>query len=124
MPSPKDIAAIRRLAEQAAEIAALPIQDEKRRLWRRLNGLQPERPMVMIDQVCWNEMTIGDELTLVCEDPECRGYEDWLRKTLYQWRHFPVDMVVEPFVRVHKAIVNTGLGVRAEETIAVGDPTN
>ncbi|MBM3496753.1 MAG: hypothetical protein FJX72_20895 [Armatimonadetes bacterium] len=80
--------------------------------------------MVMMDQVCWNEMQIGDELTLTCEDAECRGYEDFFRKTLYQWRHFPVDMVVEPFIRIHKAIVNTGVGVRVEETVAVGDPTN
>ena len=45
-------------------------------LWRKLNGLKPERPMVMIDQVCWNEMNVDDELTLRCEDPECRGYEE------------------------------------------------
>ncbi|MEI7904624.1 MAG: hypothetical protein WCI43_04325, partial [Candidatus Firestonebacteria bacterium] len=25
----------------------------------------PGRPMVMIDQVCWNEMNVNDELTLV-----------------------------------------------------------
>jgi hypothetical protein len=80
--------------------------------------------MVMIDQVCWNEMDIGDELTIRCEDPECRGYEGFLRRTLFQWRHFPVDMVVEPFVRVYKAIHNTGLGVGAREDIAVTDPTN
>jgi len=44
------------LAEKQAEVAALPIQEAKRALWRKLNALQPVRPMVMIDQVCWNEM--------------------------------------------------------------------
>ena len=120
----KDRDIIRNLAAETAEIAALPIQEEKRRLWRQLNGLQPERPMVTIDQVCWNEMNVNDELTLVCEDPECRMYEDFLRRQLYQWRHFPVDMVVEPFVRVPKAIGNTGFGVGAKEHVAVSDPTN
>jgi hypothetical protein len=124
MPSSQDRAVVRELAAQAAEIAALPAQEEKRRLWRCLNGLRPERPMVMIDQVCWNEMDIGDQLTLRCEDPECRGYEGLLRRTLFQWRHFPVDMVVEPFVRVPKAVGNTGFGVGAREDIAVTDPTN
>lgn len=124
MPTPKDTAVIRELAREVAEIAALPIQEEKRTLWRRLNGLKPVRPMVCIDQVCWNEMEIGDELTLVCEDPECRGYELWMRRTLFQWRHFPVDMVVEPYVRVYKAIHNTGFGVHVSEHVAVGDPTN
>jgi hypothetical protein len=107
-----------------AEIAALPVQEEKRRMWRRLNGLKPERPMVMIDQVCWNEMNIDDELTLRCEDPELRGHEWSLRSVLFQWKHFRVDMVVEPFVRVPKAVGNTGFGVGAQEEIAVGDPTN
>jgi hypothetical protein len=124
MLSNQDRDTIRRLAAETAEIAALPIQDEKRRLWRQLNGLQPERPMVTIDQVCWNEMNVNDELTLTCEDRECRMYEDWLRRQLYQWRHFPVDMVVEPFVRAPKAIGNTGFGVGAKEHVAVSDPTN
>ncbi|MFH1571632.1 MAG: hypothetical protein ABIL09_26825 [Gemmatimonadota bacterium] len=124
MVTQKDKSIIRELAAQTAEIAALPVQEEKRRLWRRLNALEPERPMVMADQVCWNEMVLGDELTLRCTDPECRGYENALRLTLYQWRHFPVDMVVEPFVRVHKAIHNTGFGIGAREQTAVTDPTN
>jgi hypothetical protein len=124
MPGVQDIAIIRELARQVAEVAALPVQEEKRRLWRKLNGLKPERPMVMIDQVCWNEMNVDDALTLQCEDAECRGYEWALRSTLFQWRNFPVDMVVEPFIRVPKAIANTGFGIRVQEDIAVGDPTN
>lgn len=124
MPGIRDRDIIRQLAAETAGIAALPVQEETRRRWRRLNGLRPERPMVTMDQVCWNEMNVDDELTLACEDPECRNYEDWLRRQLYQWRHFPVDMVVEPFVRVPKAIGNTGFGVAVKERIAVGDPTN
>jgi hypothetical protein len=124
MPNPSDKRIIHELAKEVAEIAALPVQEEKRRMWRKLNGLKPERPMVLIDQVCWNEMNVDDELTLRCEDPECQQYENYLRMTLYQWKHFPVDMVVEPFVRVPKAIHNTWLGVGAEEDIAVTDPTN
>jgi hypothetical protein len=102
---------IRRLAAEVAEIAALPVQEERRALWRRLNALEPARPMVMIDQVCWNEMNVADELTLQCEDPECRQYEERMRRLLYQWNHFRVDMVVEPFIRVSKAIKNSGFGI-------------
>lgn len=35
-----------------------------------------------------------------------------------------MDMVVEPFIRVPKAIVNTGFGIQTEEDILVSDPTN
>ncbi len=119
-----DVRVIHELAAQVAEIAALPVQEEKRALWRRLNACRPERPMVMIDQVCWNEMNLDDELTLRCEDAECRRYEEFLRRTLYQWAHFPVDMVVEPFVRVPKAVYNSGLGIGVLEHTAITDPTN
>ncbi len=120
----KDRAIVRELAARLAEIAALPVQNEKRAMWRKLNALKPVRPMVMIDQVCWNEMNVNDELTLHCLDPECRRYEEQLRRTLFQWNHFPVDMVVEPFICVPKAIENSGYGIGVSETIAVGDPTN
>jgi len=124
MPNTSDREIIRGLAAQLAEIAALPVQEQKRQMWRNLNGLRPDRPMVMADQVCWNEMNVNDELTLLCEDPECRGYESMLRMTLYQWNHFRVDMVVDPFIRIPKAISNTGFGVGMVEETAVTDPTN
>ncbi|MGI5817101.1 MAG: hypothetical protein ACOX9R_03270 [Armatimonadota bacterium] len=124
MPNRHDLNVLRELATQVAELAALPVQEQTRQLWRALNALDPVRPMVMIDQVCWNEMEADDELTLRCEDAECRGYETVLRRVLYQWRHFAVDMVVEPFIRVPKAIHNTGFGVERQEEIAVTDPTS
>jgi len=124
MMNKKGLAIVRELAERVAEIAALPVQGQKRLLWRKLNARKPARPMVMIDQVCWNEMNVGDELTLMCADAECRGYEDQLRRMLFQWKHFPVDMVVEPFIRVPKAIRNSGFGVLIHEETAVTDPTS
>lgn len=124
MVTDDDKTILRELAAQTAEIAALPVQEQTRQLWRRLNALQPVRPMVMIDQVCWNEMNVNDELTLRCEDAECRGYEWTLRMQLYQWHHFRVDMVVEPFLRVNKAVRNTGFGFGALDEAAVTDPTN
>jgi hypothetical protein len=119
-----DTAILRELASRVAEIAALPAQEEKRRLWRKLNALEAERPMVMIDQVCWNEMDLGEELHLKCADPECQTIEETLRRTLYQWAHFPVDMVVEPFIRIPKAIHNSGFRIEVHELLAETDPTN
>ena len=124
MPNNHDREIIRRLAAETAEIAAMPVQEETRRLWRQLNGLQPERPMVTMDQVCWNEMNVNDELTITTEDPVCQIHEGWMRRQLYQWKHFPVDMVVEPFVRVPMAIGNTGFGIGIKEHTAVLDPSN
>ncbi len=122
MVNNRDRDTIGKLASRVAEIAALPLQEEKRDLWRKLNALEPVRPMVAVDQVCWNEL--GDDLAVSCQGPDCRGYEGQFRRTLFQWRHFPVDMLVEPFVRVHKAARNTRFGIGVEEDVAVSDPTN
>ena len=51
--SESDRKIIRRLASRLSEIAALPIHDEKRGLWRELNGLRSVRPMVWINEIPW-----------------------------------------------------------------------
>jgi hypothetical protein len=115
----KDRAVLRELAKRVAEIAALPVQEEKKRLWRALNSLKPERPMVLLDQICWHEMNIDGKLTLRCEDEECRAYEWHLRSTLFRWEYFPADMVVKPFIEVPKAIKNSFFGMEViEKTLA------
>ena len=118
----KDYEILRELAKQIAEISALPLQEEKRALWRSLNSLNPKRPMIMIDQVCWSEMNVDDELTLQCEDKFCRNFENDLRIKLYQWKHFPVDKPVEPYILLHKNIQGTHFPIDVKEIIAETDP--
>ena len=115
---------LRELARQVAEIAALPVQQETIALWKGLNGLEPVRPMVMIDQIPWHEMDVDGELVLQTEDDFCRNIETSLRRTLYSWRHVPADMVVEPMVDVPKVIRGTGFGIETIEKRAVSDPRN
>ena len=115
---------LRKLAGQVAEIAALPEQQETIALWKASNGLEPVRPMVMIDQIPWHEMDVDGELTLQAEDGFCRGLEWGLRRTLYSWRHMRADMVVEPAIDIGKAIRNTGFGIATVEETAVSDPSN
>ena len=124
MLNQEDLAIIRELAARLAEVARLPIQEEKRSLWCKLNARKPARPMVMIDQVCWNEMNFNGELTLLCNDAECRKYEEQLRRILFQWKHFPGDMVVEPFIHVPKAVSGTAFDLLSQEQIIATDPTN
>jgi hypothetical protein len=102
---------LRELATSCAEIASLPINQERKSLWRRLNDLQPVRPLVWINEVCWNEMGFDDELTLRTESPFCRRIEADLRKTIYQWRHMQGDMVVEPIIYSPLILENTGFGL-------------
>lgn len=115
---------LRSLASDAAEIAALPEQRERVRRWERLNGLDPERAMVMIDQIPWHEMDVDGELACVCEDPLLRRLETDLRRRLYRWRHMRVDMVMEPWIYVDKTITGATLGISADEDRSSLDPEN
>jgi len=113
-PGARDIEVLRRLAGELAGIAALPVHGEKARLWQKLNDLESERPMLWINEICWHEMDVDGELTLATEHPWARDQERDLRRTLYQWRHMPGDMVVSPFVACPLAIHSTDFGIRED----------
>ncbi len=115
---------LRDLASRVAEIAALPVQAEKREMWKRLNALRPVRPLVLIDEIPWHEMDVDGSLQPQCEDPFLRQLETGLRRTLYRWRHLPVDMVVEPYIEVPRAITSTGFGIQTLEQTAATDTSN
>ena len=112
--SPEDKEVLRALAAEVARIAHLPVQDEKAELWRRLNRLQKVRPLVWINEICWEEM--GPELDLKTGDEFARGQERNLRQVLYQWRHMPADMVVDANLWCPIVIHDSGHGMN---TIAV-----
>jgi len=115
---------LRELGARVAEIAALPVQAERKRLWSRLNGLESERPMVWLFQVPWHEMDVDDELTPRCESQAARGLETQLRRTLYQWDHMQADMVVEPTLSVPPVLHDTGFGVREDVDVVRTDGAN
>ena len=102
---------LRKLASELAEIAALPVHKEKARLWTQLNDRKSERPMVWINQVCWHEMDINGELTLQTSHPWAQDQECRMRRTIYQWRHLPADMIVNSYLDCPAAIESTGFGI-------------
>ena len=121
---PKDKAILRELGKQVADIAALPVQQETKTLWKALNALKPVRPMVLIDQLPWHEMDVNRELALQTEDGFCRNLENRLRRTLYLWKHMRVDMVIDPFIEIPKAINAEDFGLKIIEERAVEDQKN
>ena len=118
-PRDKDI--LRRLAGELAAIAALPVRREKAVLWQKLNDLESVRPMVWINEVCWHEMNVGDELTLQCEHPWAREQEVELRRTLYQWHHLPGDMILSDFLACPLAIHSSDFGIMEQVDIVKTD---
>ncbi len=88
---------IRRLAAEVAQVAARPIQNQRRQLWRNHNSLRPGRPLInMRGGVCMQE-TLNPWLQ--CRDPFFRHYEFVLRDALLRdW--IDDDMVVEPWLNL------------------------
>lgn len=115
MLNENDVAVLRRLAAEYADIAALPVHAEKRGLWREHNEFRQARPMVLIDQVCWQEFRNEPGLEPVIEDPYWRELETGLRRKLYSWAHMPVDMVFNPYISLPKPIHSTGWGLEVKQ---------
>ncbi len=112
---------LKHLADQLSAIGILPIHAEKARLWRDLNDLKSRRPMVWINEVPWHEMNVDDELTLRTVHPWAREMETRFRRTLYQWRHMPADMVVSDFIECPLAIHSTDFGIHEDVDIQKTD---
>ncbi|HHW47749.1 MAG TPA: hypothetical protein GXX14_03915 [Clostridiaceae bacterium] len=111
--SSMDKEVLRKLGQQYMDIAMLPVHKEKVGLWKALNRSKMQRPMVCIDQLPWNELIAKapDELACLVEDPFFRGVEWMLRQKIYMWNHFPVDMVIEPYITIPKDVKNSGYGL-------------
>lgn len=108
---------LRELANRYAQAAADPVNEVKAGLHRAVNDRKQIRPVVLIDEIPWNEMNRNGELTLCCEDPDYREAEDFMRKTLYKWEHMPADMIISPYYKVRKLISTTGIGIAKVEEI-------
>ncbi len=114
---PDELATLRVLAREYAQAATNPVNAERRRLWTALNDLEPVRPLLWMNEVCWNEMNVEDELSLRTRNEVCQRIEIELRKVLYQWRHMQGDMVVEDTFFAPVILTNSGFGVEVEADV-------
>jgi hypothetical protein len=115
--SAQDRDILRTVASEKAEIATLPINDEREAMWRKLNDLDQVRPMIQIYQIPWHEMNVDDELTLRCSGEAAKMIERALRQEIYQWKHMPGDMIVRPVIRSPYVVHDTGFGISEESDL-------
>ena len=117
----KDREHLRDLAKRMAEIAARPVQAERRALWKRHNALDRTRPMILVfPEGAWRELL--PEEALVCEDEHARRMERALRGRLFYHDHLRDDTVIEREWIVQKAVSHTGWGLEPRR-IPSSDPT-
>ncbi len=118
----KDI--LRGLGETLKEFASMDAESHKAELWTAMNDLKSKRPMVWINEIPWHEMNVGGELTLRCAHPWTRALEQHLRRTIYQRRHMPGDMIVKGYIECPKVFSTTDFGIVEETETAHTDENN
>ena len=97
-PSPADRETIRALAARWAEIAALPVMAERKRAWRALHDLRPERPMVLFE--VGPSMPTCPRTSFRCEHPVLRAVEATMQEHIHHFDEVGDDIVFEPYYRL------------------------
>ncbi len=103
---------LRDLAKQVRDIAALPVMEERRQLWRRHNALRPLRPMILVfPEGGWGELITDRDMR--CSGERARGIEWNLRTRIYYHENLDDDTVIEGDFILHRVVRSTGWGLEA-----------
>ena len=122
--TPGDREILRWLGARKAEIAALSVHAERAEQWRRMNDLDPVKPMVWLTEQPWHELNADGELTLRTESDFARDLELELRQTIYGWEYTPCDLIVEPEMYCPIAFTDSGMGLAGDTDLAITDSEN
>jgi len=110
----KDRAVLRDLAKRVRDVAALPVMEERRRLWKQHNALRPARPMILVfPEGAWEELL--PDAALTCQDKAARRIEWNLRSRLFYHERLHDDTVIEADYVVNKTVRSTGWGLWARQ---------
>ena len=106
---------LQKLAQKVAQIAELPIQEERRKLWTDHHDLKLTRPPIFIDpEYAWYELI--PHTVLQCKNNLARMWEYRLRKEIYWHEVIGDDRVCTkdlPVTYVHSV---TSMGLDPKQT--------
>lgn len=103
-----DVRILRDLAKQVADIAADPIQDERRELWRAHNSFERTRPLIICGwEAAWPEHPDAQNQ---CEDPFFAAYEGQFKQAIFR-QSLLDDTIQEPWVVVRAAVISPPNGI-------------
>lgn len=115
---------IKELAKQYQELALHEVNEKRLQRMYTINDLKLVRPTVLIDEIPWHELNVDNQLTLMCQDEFARKLEWFFKTTLFRWKYFQADMVVENAFYIYKHYTSTGLGICVQENTISVDKTN
>lgn len=102
---------LRRLAGRIAELAARPVEDEKRDLWYRHNALEVTRPLIFCDpENGWKEIITDAQIE--CRGELAREWEMVLRKEIFWGESMGDDRVIEPYFDIAYVYIESNWGMQ------------
>ncbi|MCX7933958.1 MAG: hypothetical protein N3A66_01710 [Planctomycetota bacterium] len=106
---------LRELARKQAEYAALPIMEERKRLWRDLNDGRPARPPIVIETWTFDRDFMPDSV-FRCESAAARSLEAPLLRVIREHELIDDDKIVPDHFRVswHVEIDELGIAIPTE----------
>ena len=103
------------LARKVAALAELPIQEERKKLWRDHRSLKVTRPPIFIDpEYAWYELI--PHTVLQCRNRLARLWEYRLRKEIYWQEQIGDDRACTKDFPVCHIYSKTGLGLESKQT--------
>lgn len=103
----KERGIIRDLASRLAELAALPVMEERRKLWYAHNDLQTDQPVIDCSpEGAWREVVTPE--SLVCQSEAMREIEWTLRARIYRAEQINDDVPAERRWDCRKLFSDTG----------------
>jgi hypothetical protein len=109
---PADREVLRDLAARWIEHASNPVMVDRKRMWRAVHDLRPERPMILVETGSVEGFIDADELR--CTDPFLRAVERNMLETVCHADEVGDDIVVEPWFRLGWQMVLPSFGVDVE----------
>ena len=89
---------LRELAKRQVEIAALPVMEERKKLWYDLNDGKSDHPLVTME---FHGLEQDVYPPPVCADPLARGLELQMDRAIFKHEHYRDDRVIPDTVSVH-----------------------
>ena len=108
----KEVQSLRRLASRWMEHAANPVMAERRRQWKAVKDLRPEKPMILVETCMLPDYIGADELVGV--DPFVRNIEKSLYEIVRHADEIGDDIVVDPYFRIPWVLEISDYGVPIE----------
>lgn len=109
----KEKECLRKLAGQWIEIAKSDDMKTKKRQWKALRDLKPERPMILFETFAVSGFVVDDELE--CENEFLRNVERTMVYGIKQYNELGDDIVLEEYFRIPWKLLRSDYGMQIIE---------